>query len=187
MSFLFGGARQGHQDPELAAANRRYRTHLARDINDQRALAAGPEIAGHRRRSPWLLLAAVAAFFLLAALVRGGGGEELVPIERSCTVPALAVESTRIPAGQSFRVRSTGPQDEQYILVVAGEPVQGQPDQQVTFTSTPDGPAYGLVDCVSPSFLVPSPSLAGEYDLELIEYGAAGARTVATVTLTLTG
>lgn len=185
MSFLFGGSK-GYRDPELAAANRRQREHIARDINDQRALAAGGEIAGHRRRSPWLLLAAVAAFFLLAALVRGGGGLDPVAIERSCTQPALVVETNRVAAGDNLRVRSTGPQDEQYILAIDGEPVQGQADQQVSFTSTPQGPAYTLTDCVSPSFLIQSPVRAGEYDLALISYGAAGAETVATVTLTVT-
>jgi len=184
MSFLFGSGR-GHRDMELADANRRQREHFARDINDERTLAAGGELGGHRRRSPWLLLVAVAAFFLLAAFVRGGGADP-VAIERSCTQPSLAVETTQILAGENLRVRSTGPQDEQYIFTIDGEPVQGQPDQQVTFTSTPEGPAYTLIDCVSPSFLVPSPVQVGKHELALVAYGAAGARTVATVTLTVT-
>lgn len=183
MSFLFGGAR-GHHDPELAAANRRQREHFARDINDQRTLAGGGELPGHRRRSPWLLLAAVAGFFILAALVRGGA--EPLPIERSCTQAGLVLESTQVRAGENLRVRSTGPQDELYILTVAGEPVQGQPDQRVPFTSTPDGPAYSLIDCVSPSFLIQSPVQAGDYEVALIQYGAAGADPVASATLTVT-
>lgn len=186
MSFLFGGGK-GYSDPELAAANQRQRLHYARDINDERAIAAGGEIAGHRRRSPWLLLAAVAAFFLLAAFFRGGAGVDPVAIERSCTQPALVLQVATIRAGDTLRVRSTGPQDEQYILTIDGEPVQGQADQQVTFTSTPDGPAYTLIDCVSPSFLIQSPAQAGRYDVALIMYGAAGAETVASVTLTVTG
>lgn len=185
MSFLFGGG-QGHRDPELAEGNRRQREHLARDINDQRALAGGGLFAGPRRRTPWLLLAAVTAFFLLAALFRGGGGADPVAIERSCTQPALVVEASQVSAGANLRVRSTGPQDEQYILTIDGEPVQGQADQQVRFTSTPEGPAYTLLDCVSPSFLIQSPVQTGEYELALVQYGAAGAETVATVTLTVT-
>lgn len=183
MSFLFGGG-QGRVNPELAEANRRQRQHFARDINDQRTLAAGGELSGHPRRSPWLLLVAVAAFFLLAAFV--GGGSDPVPIERSCTTPAVVVETSQVVAGNNLRVRSTGPQDEQYILTIDGEPVQGQPDQQVPFTSTPDGPAYALIDCVSPSFLIQAPVQAGEYELGLVAYGAAGAETVTTVSLTVT-
>lgn len=184
MSFLGGG--KGYNDPELAAANRRQREHFARDINDQRTLAAGGEIGGHRKRSPWLLLAAVGTFFLLAAFFRGGGKTDPVAIQRSCTEPALVVEDTTVVGGDNLRVRSTGPQDEQYILTIDGEPIQGQADQQVTFTSTPEGPAYTLLDCVSPSFLIPSPVQAGEHELALVSYGAAGAETVATVTLTVT-
>jgi hypothetical protein len=184
MSFLFGGG-QGHRDPELAEANRRQREHFARDINDERALAAGGEIRMQRRRSPWLLLAAVAAFFLLAAFLQGGGQEQ-VPIERSCSQPGLAVQAGQLQAGANFLVRSTGPQDEQYILTIDGEPVQGQPDRQVQFTRTPEGPAYVLMDCVSPSFLIQSPAQAGRYELALIRYGAAGAETVVSVTLTVT-
>ncbi len=185
MSFLFGGGK-GYRDPELAAANQRQREHFARDINDERALAAGMQIAGHRRRSPWLLLVAVAAFFLLAAFFRGGAGTAVVPIERSCTQPALVLGSSTVRAGDTLRIRSTGPQDQQYILTIDGEPIQGQADQQVTFTSTPDGPAYTLIDCVSPSFLIQSPVQAGEYDVALIGSGAAGAAQVAVVTLTVT-
>ncbi|MGI8691282.1 MAG: hypothetical protein ACR2JK_00040 [Geodermatophilaceae bacterium] len=184
MSFLGGG--KGFNDPELAAANRRQREHFARDINDQRTLAAGGEIPGHRKRSPWLLLAAVAAFFLLAAFFRGGAETDPVAIERSCTVPALVVEMSTVVGGDNIRVRSTGPQDEQYILTIDGEPIRGQADQEPPYTSTPEGPAYSLLDCVSPSFLIPSPVQAGEHKLELVAYGAAGAETVATVTLTVT-
>lgn len=183
MSFVFGGAR-GHHDPELAAANQRQREHFARDINDERTLAGGGNLSGHRRRSPWLLLAAVAAFFMLAALVQGGG--EPLTIERSCTQPALVLEFNRVLAGENLRVRSTGPQDAQYILTIAGEPVQGQPDQQVPFVSTPEGPAYSLMDCVSPSFLIQAPVRAGDYEVALVQYGAAGTETVASATLTVT-
>ncbi|MBA2391050.1 MAG: hypothetical protein H0V67_12440 [Geodermatophilaceae bacterium] len=183
MSFLFSGAK-GHRDPELADANRRQREHFARDINDQRTLAAGGEVPGQRRRSPWLLLAAVTAFFLLAAFVRGGGNP--FPIERSCTQAALVTEARVVVSGDNLRVRTTGPQDAQYILTFDGEPVQGQPDQQVTFTSTPEGPAYTLTDCVSATFLVQSPIEVGLHELALVAYDAAGARTVATVALTVT-
>lgn len=185
MSFLFGGGR-GYSDPELEAANRRQRTHLARDINDERTLAAGGVLAGHGRRSPWVMLAVVATFFVLAALVSGRGVDP-VAIERSCTTPALAVLSTQITAGDTLRVRSTGPQDEQYILTIDDEPLQGQPDQQVPIVSTPAGPAYSLIDCVSPSFLIQAPVQTGEYTLGLLRYGITGASMAATVTLTVTG
>lgn len=186
MSFLFGGG-PGHVDPQLTESNRRYREHIARDINDERVLASrGESPMQHRRRTPWVLLAAVGSFFLLVAFLRGGTNEQLA-IARSCSQPSVAVASTTVQAGSNFQVRSTGPQDLQYVLTLAGEPVQGQPDVQVPFTSTPAGPAYSLIDCVSPSFLVQAPVRDGMFELTLIEYGAAGAKTVATLELTVVG
>lgn len=182
MSFL--GAGQGHRDHELTEGNRRQREHFARDINDQRTLASGGATPT-KRRSPWLLLGVVTVFFLFAALARGGGGAE-VPIERSCTQPALAIEATSVPAGSNFRLRSTGPDDAQYILAIDGEPVQGQPDAPVTYRQTPDGPAFTLLDCVSPTFLVQSPVQTGRHELSLIRYAAGQSSTVATLPFTVT-
>lgn len=183
MSFLFTG--RGREDRELTEANRRYREHIARDINDQKALAGRAEVTGHRRRSGWLLLAAVVALLLLAALVRGGS--ETLTIPRSCTEPALVVESRTVDAGTNFFLRSTGPQDTSYVISVAGQPVQGQADRSTTFTPTPAGPAYNLTDCVSPIFLVPAPVEPGAFAVELIRYDAAGPLTVASVDMTVVG
>lgn len=183
MSFLFSG--RGREDRELTEANRRYREHIARDINDQRTLAGRGAVGGHRRRSGWLLLAAVTAFILLAALVRGGS--ESLTIPRSCTEPALAVESRTVDAGTNFFLRSTGPQDTSYVISVAGEPVRGQADRGTTFEETPAGPAYTLTDCVSPIFLIPSPREPGPFQVALIRYDAAGPLTVATVDMTVVG
>ncbi|MBA3523729.1 MAG: hypothetical protein H0T85_04085 [Geodermatophilaceae bacterium] len=185
MSFLFGAGREGHRDPELAEGNRRYRQHIARDINDERALAAGGNVAGHKRKSSWFLLGAVAVFFLLAALVRGGSSE--LTITRDCTTPAVVVGAAEVRGGEPFELRSTGPQDATYIITIDGTPVQGQPDRQVPQESTPDGPAYGLVDCVSPSFLVPAPGEPGEHVIGLLQYDASGSREVASVSLTVVG
>lgn len=185
MSFLFGASREGHRDPELAEGNRRYRQHIARDINDERTLAAGGNVAGHKRRSSWFLLAAVGVFFLLAALVRGGSSELAIP--RDCTTPAVVIGVPEVRGGEPFELRSTGPQDATYIITIDGTPVQGQPDRQVPQESTPAGPAYGLIDCVSPSFLVPSPTQPGEHEIGLLQYDAAGAREVASVPLTVSG
>lgn len=184
MSFLFTG-RAGRQDRELAESNRRYREHIARDINDERVLAGRAEVAGHRPRSSWLLLAVVAAFILLATFVRGGS--EVLPVTRSCTEPAVVVESTSVDAGATFYARSTGPGDASYILTVAGEPVQGQADRQTTFEATPAGPAYQLTDCVSPTFLLAAPALPGDFELTLVRYDAVGPVEVSTIDMTAVG
>ncbi len=184
MSFLFTG-RSGREDRALAESNRRYREHIARDINDERTLAGRGEVAGHRRRSGWLLLAIVVAFILLATFVRGGS--EVLPVTRSCTEPALVVQSTTVDAGATFYVRSTGPQDTSYILTIAGEPVQGQADRQTTFETTPAGPAYLLTDCVSPTFLVAAPARPGDFEVTLVRYDVVGPVTVATVDMTVVG
>lgn len=183
MSFLFTG--RGREDRELAEGNRRFRERIARDINDQATLNRQGELSGHRRRSGWLLLAAVTVFILLAAFVRGGS--ETLTIARSCTEPALAVDSTSVDARSTFYVRSTGPQDASYILTVAGEPVQGDADRALSFTSTPSGPAYSLTDCVSPTFLVPTPVEPGPFELVLLRYDAAGAVPVASLDMTVVG
>lgn len=185
MSFLFGGGRPGFRDAELEAGNRRQRQHFARDINDERLLAAGGDVTGHKRRSSWLLLIAVAAFFLLAALVRGGSSE--LAIARDCTRPAVVLGLAEVRAGDTFELRSTGPQDAMYIITIDGTPVQGQPDRQVPQESTPDGPAYGLIDCVSPSFLVPSPTAPGQHEIGLVQYDATGSHEVASAPLTVIG
>lgn len=182
MSFLFGSS-HGHRDPELEAANRRQREHFARDINDDRVFALRGEIV-NRRRTPWLLLAAVMTFFVLAAFLHGGS--DPVPIARSCTQSALALESPTVPAKGNLRLRSTGPQDQQYILRLDGQPVQGQPDQAVSYTSTPAGPAYALIDCVSPAFLLQAPAAPGAHELSLVQYGNGQAQPVATVQFTVT-
>lgn len=183
MSFLFTG--RGRDDRELTEANRRYQQHIARDINDERALAGQAAVTGHRKRSGWLLLAVVTVFILAAALVRGGS--ENLPIARDCTEPALVVEAQSVDAGTNFFVRSTGPQDTSYILSVAGEPLQGQPDRSTAFTATPAGPSFNLTDCVSPIFLLPAPAEPGEFVVELIRYDAAGPVTVARVDMTVVG
>lgn len=183
MSFLFTG--RGREDRDLTEANRRFRERIARDINDEAMLNRQGALPGHRRRSGWLLLAAVTVFILLAALVRGGA--DALSIARSCTEPALAVDSTSVDAGSTFYARSTGPQDASYILVVAGDPVQGDADRTTSFTSTPEGPAYNLLDCVSPSFLLPTPAEPGPFQLTLLRYDAAGAVEVASLDMTVVG
>lgn len=182
MSFLFG-SRRGHGDPELERANLRAREHLARDINDQRLLAGGQLIG--KRRTPWLLLAAVMTFFVLAAFVRGGS--DPVPIPRSCTQPALALATSSVAPRSTLQVRSTGPQDQQYILALDGAPVQGQADGPVSYTRTDAGPAYTLTDCVSPAFLLQAPAAPGAHELSLIGYDGGRTQTVATARFTVTG
>lgn len=183
MSFLFGG--RGREDRELAESNRRFREHIARDINDERTLAGRGELAGHKRRSGWLLLALVGVFILGAAFFRGGA--EPVTITRSCTAPALAIESATVDAGANFYLRATGPQDTSYVLAVAGQPVQGQADRSTLYTPTPAGPSFALTDCVSPIFLIPAPVRPGPFDVDLIRYDAAGQVTVASVEMTAVG
>src|SRR4051794_31505830 len=101
MNHLFGGVRR-REDPEVTAADRRTRQHLARDINDTRALAdAGrPPV---RRGRHWLVLAAAAAALGAVAIASSSRGEAEVPITVDCAVPAVAVASSQIDAGTPLR------------------------------------------------------------------------------------
>src|SRR4051794_26070422 len=101
MSFLFGGVR-GREDPELKAGNRRFRQHLARDINDQRTLSADAEPPVRRGNHWFWFLGAVVVVTVLAVLPRGGTE---VPLTADCSHPRIAVGSSEVDAGAPLRYR----------------------------------------------------------------------------------
>jgi hypothetical protein len=173
------------RDRELKDAMRRSRLHLARDINDQRTLAAAGELP-IRRGNHWMLLAVVVVVAAVLALT--AGREKDVALTADCTHPALAVASGEVTAGQALRYRLTGADDKKYVVTLDGEPVQGDAGSTVTYTSTPAGPALELQQCLSPTLLLAAPAGNGPHDLALLEVADDGAATqVATVIVTVTG
>jgi hypothetical protein len=185
MSFVFGGVR-GREDPELQAANRRSRQHLARDINDERTLA-GDDRPPIRRGNHWLWLAAAVVVLGVLALASGRGGQD-VPITASCTTPAIAVESSAVTAGQALRYRLTGPDDARYVVTLDGAPVSGDAGSLVPYTQTPAGPALQLQQCLSPTLLLAAPAGDGPHELTLLRLADDGTTTpAAAVTVTVSG
>ena len=185
MSFIFGGVR-GHENPGLKDDNRRSRLHLARDINDERALAydAEPQI---RRGRGWVWLGAATAGLAVLAVVGPRGGDD-VRITTSCTTPGIAVAASQVAAGDPLSYRVTGPDSGSYVVALDGRPVQGDAGSLLTYTETAAGPAFALHQCVSPTLRIAAPAGNGEHRLALLEVGADGtARRVASTTVTVTG
>lgn len=184
MSFLFGGVRR-REDPELEAANRRFREHIARDINDQRTLAAAGEQA-IRRGHHWLWLAAAVVVGLVLALVHRGGTD--VPLTADCTHPAIAVGEPQVNAGSSLHYRLTGPDHTQFVVTVDGAPVRGDAGSLVQYTQTPAGPALELPQCLSPTLVIAAPAGDGPHELGLLRLADDGSATqVRAVTFTVVG
>ncbi|MGY5883975.1 hypothetical protein [Modestobacter lacusdianchii] len=184
MSFIFGGVR-GHEDPELAAGNRRTRMHYARDVNDERALA--DERPAIRRGRNWTWLAVAVAVMSVLALA-GGRGPQDVPLTADCDQPAIAVESSLVTAGQPLRFRLTGPDDVDYLVTLDGAPVRGDAGGTVAYTETPAGPTFQLAQCLSPTLRLATPAGDGPHELAASRVAADGTTEVVTaVTLTVTG
>jgi hypothetical protein len=186
MSSPFGGVRR-REDPAVTAADRRTRQHLARDINDTRALADAGRPPGRRGR-PWLLLAAATGGLAVVAIASSSRGAADVPVTVNCDVPAVAVASSQIDAGTPLRFRLTGPDDVRYVVTLDGAAVQGDADVATTYTPTPAGPALELDQCVSPTLTVPAPGGSGAHRLALLAVDDDGApRQVTAVTVTVNG
>lgn len=119
MTFLFGTSRDPRRDKELTEANERTRRALARDINDEYALAFGGT-SRRRRRGSWMIYA-VAGFLLLGGLgLLPRLGQ--IPIQVSCTEPGLALSANTVRPGGVVGWRATGPNGVDYVLAVdAGE------------------------------------------------------------------
>lgn len=186
MSFIFGGVR-GHEDPGLKEANRRSRLHLARDINDERALATDAEPPQTRRHRGWVLLAvAVAGLGILAVI--GPRARDAVPITASCTTPGIAVASSEVGAGDPLQYQVTGPDDADYVVTLDGAPVRGDAGSLISYTQTGAGPAFRLQQCLSPTLAIAAPTVDGAHRLALLTTGSNGTSTreVAATTVTVT-
>ena len=177
--------RASDRNRELSEAVRRSRLHLARDINDQRTLAAAGELP-IRRGNHWTWLAvAVVVTTVLAFTV---GRQKDVTLTADCTQPGIAVASGEVTAGEALRYRLTGADGTQYVVTLDGQPVQGDAGSTVSYTTTPAGPALELQQCLSPTLVLAAPARNGQHDLALLEVAADGsAKQVATVIVTVTG
>ncbi|MGY1856402.1 hypothetical protein [Modestobacter sp. SYSU DS0290] len=182
MSFIFGGVR-GHEDPELAAGNRRSRLHYARDVNDERTLADDrPPV---RRNRGWVWLAVTAVVLAVLGLA-GTGGAEDVPLPADCDTPAIGVASSVVAPGAVLRYRLTGPDGAWYVATLDGAPVQGDAGSTVSYTQTGAGPALELRQCLSPTLAIAAPAGEGPHELALLRVGADGtAEQVASVLVTV--
>ena len=182
MSFLFGGVR-GREDRELAAGNRRFRQHLARDINDQRSLSsdAQPPV---RRGNHWLwFLGALIAITVLALLPHRGTD---VPLTADCAHPRIAVGSSQVDAGAPLRYRLTGADHTPFVVTLDGAPVRGDAGSLVQYTETSAGPALELTQCLSPTLEIAAPARDGAHELALQRLADDGTTTqVEAVTVTV--
>ena len=184
MSFLFGGAR-GREDPELKAGNRRYRQHIARDINDERTLASGGE-APIRRSNHWLWLAVAVVVATVLLLVNRGGTD--VPLAADCAHPRIALGEGQVNAGDPLHFRLTGPDHTRFVVTMDGAPVQGDAGSLVQYTQTPAGPALELQQCLSPTLVIAAPAGNGPHELGLLQLAGDGSTTqVQAVTVTVVG
>jgi hypothetical protein len=162
---------------------RRSRLHYARDINDQRTLAAAGE-EPIRRGKHWTLLAV--AVLVAVVLALAGRRDTEVALEADCANPAIAVSSSQVVAGNPVRYRLTGADDTRYVVTLDGEPVDG--GNAFDYVSTPAGPALELQQCLSPTLVLAAPAGNGPHELALLEVAADGSATeVAAVTVTVTG
>jgi hypothetical protein len=185
MSFIFGGVR-GREDPELAAGNRRTRLHYARDVNDQRALAADDRPTIRRGRNwTWLAVAVVVMAVLGFA---GSRGAEEVPITAQCDDARIAVGSSEVTAGEPMRFRLTGADDTDYVVTLDGQPVRGDAGSTVSYAQTPAGPALQLQQCLSPTLVLATPAGDGPHTLAMLRIADDGsAELAASTTFTVSG
>lgn len=190
MSFLFGGGGggggHGRENRELREANRRFALHIARDINDERSLAAAGEPPVGAGRRHWLWVGVAALALVVLALLHPGGKD--VPIGASCTTPAIALASDTVVAGDPLDYRLTGPDGASYVVTLDGAPVRGDAGSTVSYTQTTAGPALQLQQCVSPTLVIAAPAGNGPHELALLRLASDGTPTrVATTTFTVTG
>lgn len=185
MSFIFSGPRR-HENRELHEANRRFAVRIARDINDEKSLAAAGEPPIRTGRRHWLWLGLVAVVLVVLAVTRSHGSD--VPIATSCTTPGIAVASRTVTAGNPIDFRLTGPDATRYVVTLDGTPIRGDAGSTVSYTQTATGPALQLQQCVSPTLQVAAPAGNGPHELALLRLAADGTPSrAAAVTVTVTG
>jgi hypothetical protein len=185
MSSFFGGVR-GHENPGLKEANRRSRLHLARDINDEAALARDVEPPIRRTRH-WLWFSAAAVALGVFALI-GGRGSDDVPVTPSCSEAAIAVASSQVTAGDPLAYRVTGPEGADYVVTLDGQPVRGDAGTLISYRQTDAGPAFRLQQCLSPTLRIAAPAGNGAHQLAVLRVAPDGSGTpVADTTVTVTG
>ena len=185
MNLLSGGVR-GHKDPELEAANRRTRLRLARDVNDEHTLAREGEPVIRRSRH-WLWLGVLAAALVVVGFV-GSHGRDDVTLRASCTTPALGLSATTVTAGDPLDFAVAGPDSARYVVTLDGTRIRGDGGTEVTYTTTPAGPAFGLQQCLSPTLRTAAPAGDGAHRLALLELRPdGGTDQVAVSTFTVTG
>jgi hypothetical protein len=182
MTFPFGGVR-GREDRELAAGNRRFRQHLARDINDQRTLDSGAEPPVRRGNHWFWFLGAVLVITVLALLPHAGTD---VRLTADCAHPRIAVSGSQVDGGTPLRFRLAGPADSRFVVTLDGAPVRGDAGSLVQYADTPAGPALALPQCLSPTLEIAAPAGNGPHELALQRLAGDGTTTRAeAVTVTV--
>jgi hypothetical protein len=176
--------RAGDRDRDHREALRRSRLHYARDINDERTLAAAGE-EPIRRGKHWTLLAV--AVLVAVVLALAGRRDTEVPLEADCDQPAIAVSSSQVTAGAALRFRLTGAENTPYIVTLDGDPVDAG-GNSFGYVPSPAGPALELQQCLSPTLVLAAPAANGPHELALLEVEDDGSTTeVASLTVTVTG
>jgi hypothetical protein len=173
MSFPFGGVRR-REDRELTAGNRRFRQHLARDINDQRTLASDAEPPVRRGNHWFWFVGAVVAITVLALLPHGGRD---VPLTADCAHPRIAVSSSQVDAGTPLRYRLAGADHTRFVVTLEGARVRGDAGSLVQYSDTPAGPALELPQCLSPTLEIAAPAGNGVHELALQRLADDGTTT----------
>jgi hypothetical protein len=186
VSFLFGGVR-GHEDPDLAAANRRSRLRLARDINDEATLARDGEVPIRRGGRQWWWLALFAVALVVVGFVSGHRGGAEIALAPDCAHPAAVVAPSPVAPGQPLSYRIAGPAQGGYVVSLDGAPVQGKAvsGASVGYLDTAAGPALLVPRCVSPTMTVPAPTATGSHTLLVQRVLDGRATPVATVGFTV--
>jgi hypothetical protein len=181
VTFLFGASRDPRRDKELRAGNERTRRALARDINDEHALAfgAGPR---QRRRGFWMI------YVVLGFLVLGGLGllprPASIPIGVSCSEPGLALRTSTARPGALVGWRATGPDSVDYVLAVDANEVSGPAGAVRVDTGGAVSPTFQMRRCQTGDAQFAAPTDGAMHTIRL--FAKRGGRYVAVASAPLT-